>query len=69
MDPSLDPAAALQPMRDLVARHRGDTTVPTFLGLGTSLADAYSTDVVDRLAGVKRRVDPDGIIRSNRPLG
>lgn len=69
MDPSIDPAAALQPMRDLVARHRGDTTVPTFLGLGTTLADAYSADVVDRLARVKRRLDPDGIIRSNRPLG
>jgi FAD/FMN-containing dehydrogenase len=69
MDPSIDPASALQPMRDLVARHRGDITVPTFLGLGTTLADAYPADVVDRLAGVKRRVDPDGIIRSNRPLG
>ena len=38
------------------------------LGLGTTLADAYPADVVDRLAAVKQRVDPDGIFRSNRPL-
>jgi FAD/FMN-containing dehydrogenase len=69
LDPSIEPAAALQPLRDLVARHPGDRTVPTFLGLGSTLADAYPADVVERLAAVKRRLDPDGIIRSNRPLG
>lgn len=67
-DPSLDPSAALQPLRDLVARHPGDRTVPTFLGIGSTLADGYPADVVDRLAAVKHRVDPDGLIRSNRPL-
>ena len=67
-DPTLDPGPALQPLRDLVERHPGDRTVPTFLGLGATLADAYPSDVVDRLAAVKQRVDPEGIFRSNRPL-
>jgi len=69
MDPSMDPSAGLQPLRELVARHRGDIIVPTFLGAGATLSDAYPADVVERLAAVKRRVDPDGIFRSNRPLG
>ena len=70
MDPSLDPVPALQPLRDLVARspgrpHRADASSAP----ASTLADAYPADVVARLAEVKRRVDPDGIIRSNRPLG
>lgn len=68
-DPTLDPGPALRPLRELVARHPGDRIVPTFLGGGSTLADAYPADVVERLAAVKRRVDPDGVIRSNRPLG
>jgi FAD/FMN-containing dehydrogenase len=67
-DPALDPRPALQPLRDLLARHPGDRTVPTFLGTGSTLADAYPADVVDRLAAVKQRVDPDGVFRANRPL-
>ena len=43
-DPTLDPGPALQPLRDLVERHPGDRTVPTFLGLGATLADAYPSE-------------------------
>ena len=42
--------------------------LPTFLGARASLADAFAPDQLARLADVKRRVDPDGVIRSNRPL-
>ncbi|WP_394554940.1 FAD-binding oxidoreductase [Agromyces sp. MMS24-JH15] len=69
LDPSIDAPAALRPLRELAARHPGDRVVPTFLGRGTTLADAYPREVVERLAAVKRRVDPDGVIRANRPIG
>lgn len=68
-DPSLDVDTAFAPMRDLAARYPGGTTLPTFLSSGATLADAYDRDVLDRLAVVKQRVDPGGVIRSNRPLG
>ncbi|WP_127792490.1 FAD-binding oxidoreductase [Agromyces sp. LHK192] len=67
--PGIDPVAALAPLRDLVARHGIGSAVPTFLGAGSTLADAYDAERLDRLASVKRRVDPGGLIRGNRPLG
>ncbi|MFC9558765.1 FAD-binding oxidoreductase [Agromyces sp. NPDC056965] len=68
-DPTIDVDAAFAPMRDLAARYPGGATLPTFLSSGATLADAYDRDVLDRLAAVKQRVDPGGVIRSNRPLG
>ncbi|KRC59242.1 hypothetical protein ASE14_15885 [Agromyces sp. Root81] len=68
-DPSLDADAAFEPMRDLAAKYPGGTVLPTFLSSGATLADAYDREVLDRLAAVKQRVDPGGVIRSNRPLG
>jgi len=56
----------LQPLRDLVATYPGGGTLPTFLGAGAPLADAYDREVLDRLAAVKQRVDPGGVIRGNR---
>ncbi|MFF2274453.1 FAD-binding oxidoreductase [Agromyces sp. NPDC058126] len=69
LDPSVDAEAALAPLRELAARYPAEGTVPSFLGSRTSLADAYGPAVLERLAAVKHRVDPDGLIRSNRPLG
>ncbi|WP_165314248.1 FAD-binding oxidoreductase [Agromyces protaetiae] len=66
--PHVDPAAALAPLRELVARHRGDRGIPSFLGAGTTFADAYPAETIDRLGGVKLRVDPGNVIRANRPL-
>ena len=67
MNPSIDPVAALQPLRDLAARHGVVGGVPSMLGAGT-LADAYPPAVLERLVSIKQRVDPAGVIRSNRAI-
>ncbi|MGI9822933.1 FAD-binding oxidoreductase [Agromyces sp. Marseille-Q5079] len=67
LDPSIDPVAALQPLHDLAERHGVLGGVPSMLGAGT-LADVYEPAVLDRLAAVKQRVDPGGLIRSNRAI-
>ncbi|MGW9629565.1 FAD-binding oxidoreductase [Agromyces sp. NPDC055520] len=69
LDPSLDADAAFEPLRELAAKYPGGPTLPSFLSSGATLADAYDRATLDRLAAVKRRVDPHGVIRSNRPLG
>jgi len=68
MDPSIDAGAALQPLRDLAERYPAVGTVPSFLGRGATMADAYAPSVVAHLAEVKRRVDPNGVIVGNREL-
>jgi hypothetical protein len=68
-DPSIDADAALEPLRELAAKYPGGATLPSFLGSTATLADAYDAGAIERLATVKRRVDPGGVIRSNRPLG
>ncbi|MFF2493563.1 FAD-binding oxidoreductase [Agromyces sp. NPDC058064] len=68
LGPSVDPEAALAPLRELAARYPAEGMVPSFLGARTSLADAYGPEVLERLEAVKQRLDPDGLIRSNRPL-
>ncbi|MET0974833.1 MAG: FAD-binding oxidoreductase [Leifsonia sp.] len=60
--------AALQPLRDFAAAHPTTGMVPSFLGSGTGIADAFDPATVARLRAVKERVDPDGLIRSNRAL-
>ncbi|GAA1963535.1 FAD-binding oxidoreductase [Agromyces allii] len=67
MNPALDPDAALQPLRDLAARHAAQGGVPTMLGAGP-LSLVYPPAVLDRLTAVKQRVDPTGLIRSNRAI-
>ena len=62
-------ASALQPLRDFAETHRGAGMIPTFLGYGSTLADAFGPEAIDRLRALKDRVDPGGVIRSNRPLG
>lgn len=61
--------ASLQPVRDLHAEHRGSGMIPTFLGSGSTLADAFDAESIDRLRAVKKRVDPHDLIRSNRAFG
>ena len=39
-----------------------------FLGSDTDPSRAFTADALDRLRRVKRSVDPDGVIRSNRPV-
>ncbi|WP_167756844.1 FAD-binding oxidoreductase [Leifsonia flava] len=60
--------AALEPLRRFAAAHPTTGMVPTFLGSGTGLADAFDAGALDRLRAVKDRVDPGGLIRSNRAL-
>lgn len=60
--------AALQPLRSFAAAHPTSGMVPSFLGSGTALADAFDDASLARLRAVKERVDPNGVIRSNRPL-
>jgi hypothetical protein len=68
MDPRIDASAALAPLHDLLEQYAAAGTVPTFLGRGATLADAYGPSVLARLAEVKRRVDPRGVIVGNREL-
>ncbi|UOE44099.1 FAD-binding oxidoreductase [Agromyces larvae] len=68
MGPGIDPARALQPLRELAARYPATGGVPSFLGTGTTLADAYPAEVVERLAEIKRRFDPTGLFVGNRPI-
>ncbi|MEJ3404203.1 FAD-binding oxidoreductase [Rathayibacter sp. YIM 133350] len=69
-DPAQVPAAqaALQPLRDVADRYPAQGMVPTFLGAGAGLADAFPPATIAKLAAIKQRVDPQGVIRSNRPL-
>lgn len=67
MGPGVDAEAALQPLRDLAARHASPGGVPSMLGAGP-LSLAYPQAALERLAAVKRRVDPTGIIRGNRAI-
>ncbi|MFF2371336.1 FAD-binding oxidoreductase [Agromyces sp. NPDC058110] len=65
--PGVDPEAALQPLRDLAARHPGGGGIPSMLGPGP-LALAYRPEALERLAAVKGSVDPGGLFRGNRAI-
>lgn len=69
-DPAMIPGidAALQKVRDAAAPHAVRGRVVTFLAPGEDLGAAYGTPELARLRAVKERVDPEGMIRSNRPL-
>ena len=40
----------------------------TFLDRDESMTRCYDEPALDRLRAVKRAIDPDGVIRSNRPV-
>lgn len=61
-------AAALDIVRDAAAPHTVHGRVVTFLAPGEDLGAAYAPTEIARLRSIKNRVDPEGLIRSNRPL-
>lgn len=67
-DATADPAAAVSEMLRAAQRVRVPGRVVTFLGAHETLADAYGPADIERLRAVKQRVDPDGLLRSTRPL-
>ena len=48
--------------------HLSDRTLFTFLGSDADPSRAFEADALERLRAIKRTVDPDGVIRSNRPV-
>jgi hypothetical protein len=48
--------------------HTSGRTVPNFMGAGNDLDQVWPAGVREKLAEVKRRVDPVHTIRSNRPV-
>ena len=43
--------------------------MPNFTGAGQSDAAGYDTARLERLRAIKRERDPQGVIRSNKPVG
>jgi hypothetical protein len=48
--------------------HTSGRTVPNFMGAGNDLDQVWPAGVREKLAEIKRRVDPVHTIRSNRPV-
>ena len=69
-DPAVaDPiTAAFGRIDEAVAGHTHGRTVPNFLGPGDDPGRGWSAATRDRLAKIKRSVDPLSTIRSNRPV-
>lgn len=61
-------ASAMHKVRDATAPHTIHGRVVTFLAPGEDLGAAYAPADIARLRAVKRSVDPNGVIRRNRPL-
>ncbi len=59
---------AVDELREAVAPWSTTGSVLTFHREGAPLTEVYSAAVVARLQEVKRRVDPDDVIRSNHPV-
>ena len=70
MAPELVPAiqAAFARTRDELAPYLSARTSFTFLGSDDDPRRAFSDEALGRLQEIKRRVDPNGVIRSNRPV-
>ncbi|MDT4996845.1 MAG: hypothetical protein QOD45_913 [Pseudonocardiales bacterium] len=70
MAPELVPAiqAAFARTADQLAPYLSGRTSFTFLGSDDDPTRAFSDEALQRLQQVKRRVDPNGVIRSNRPV-
>ncbi|MEU7792008.1 FAD-binding oxidoreductase [Micromonospora tulbaghiae] len=64
-----DPAAITARQRDLAGALPVSGRKPvTFLNRDETVADAFTPAVLDRLRAVKRRHDPDALVRSNFPV-
>jgi hypothetical protein len=70
MAPELVPAihAAFARTAEGLAAYLSGRTSFTFLGSDDDPRRAFSAEALERLRDVKRRIDPNGVIRSNRPL-
>src|SRR5262249_21447731 len=70
MAPELLPAiqAAFARTGDALAPYLSGRTSYTFLGSDDDPSRAFSDEALQRLRDVKRRIDPSGIIRGNRPV-
>lgn len=68
--PELVPAieAAFAAVRAALAGRLSGRTTFNFLGANDDPAQAFPDGVLDRLRAVKAAVDPDGVVRSNRPV-
>ncbi len=61
--------AALRDFPDAIpAEVNLDRVTPTFLSVDSPLTRAFDEGTLERLTGVKDRVDPNGLFRSNVPL-
>lgn len=67
-DQPFDAQAVFGPLDTVLDGHREKRTVPSMLPRGVGLPSAYPPQTLNRLARIKRAVDPDNILRSNRPL-
>jgi hypothetical protein len=61
-------AAAFGRLEARLRDHSSGRTVPNFMGTGNDLDQVWPAGVRDKLAAIKRRVDPVHTIRSNRPV-
>ena len=68
LDQPFDAHAVFGPLDAVLDGHREQRTVPSMLPRGVGLPSAYPPQTLSRLARIKRAVDPDNILRSNRPL-
>ncbi|MCU1445848.1 FAD-binding oxidoreductase [Cryobacterium sp.] len=66
--PASDRHLLFQPLDDTVQAVGVPRVVPSMLTSGQDLGSAFTPAELDRLAGLKRRVDPENLFRSNRPL-
>jgi hypothetical protein len=60
--------ASFADVREALAGHSTGRTMFTFLGADDDPGRAFSPAALARLRELKRRTDPDGVIRSNRPV-
>jgi FAD/FMN-containing dehydrogenase len=67
-DHPIDPTAVFGPLDRVLDGHREARMVPSMLPAGVGLPGAYPPQTLRRLERIKRTVDPDNILRSNRPL-
>jgi hypothetical protein len=67
--PDAGPAiqTAFAELDDVLAAHTDGRTLPNFMGADDDLDKVWSSTTRQRLADIKRRVDPMYTIRSNRP--
>jgi hypothetical protein len=64
----LDPLEVFGPLDDAIDGRTERRIVPSMLPSGDDLTSAYPPQTLSRLARIKRAIDPENIVRSNRPL-